>query len=535
MEPTSATSTASIAKEYFDYLGSNLPHQTASDEFYFLPRCEAAVDHMGNLDRLTPIVTTEHLIRVREMLAQLPTDGFQDLEEEIDAITIRESMERFLWQFEKEAVWRTDPTLYLKIPLFAMDEIMSRESIAKDEIRGSMADLLLGLPSFLELGRKNVSRPSEIAVSVCRKMAGDGLAFLRKDVPRFIDEKMSGDILLSGLMRKACEEWGRFARQVSALKDQMPFAMGEERYGETLAIGVGTDLSPAEVLAAAEEGFHETLERATALARSIDSNKDWRDLLTEPPHDSGPEQTLPELYGKEVANLRDFFHSKDVFTFPEHERVHVTPTPSYLTAVRATAAYRAPLTGRANGVGVFQISPLEGSSHLIAMHCPYLSSHETYPGHHILDALRTAHPNPIRRQIESPLFYEGWACYGETLLDELGYVTQPRLQLAQLQRQLWRNLRSMLDVKLQTGAVTILEAQKEIEAIGFSSATAERQIRRFCLSPGYQSCYFLGMREILRLREKYAHRMGLKAFHDTLLGGGQIGFRLVERRLEAAP
>ena len=170
----------------------------------------------------------------------------------------------------------------------------------------------------------------------------------------------------------------------------------------------------------------------------------------------------------------------------------------------------------------------------MSSHSPYLSAHETYPGHHILDHLRIHHHNPIRRQIESPLFYEGWACYGEQLLDELGYVLDPSQQLILLKRQLWRNLRAVLDVKLQTERMTLAQAASEIQVLGFSSKRAQRQVRRFCLTPGYQLCYFMGTYEIDRLREKFGSRLGLKRFHNTLLGGGEIPFHLVEKKLDAS-
>jgi uncharacterized protein (DUF885 family) len=170
---------------------------------------------------------------------------------------------------------------------------------------------------------------------------------------------------------------------------------------------------------------------------------------------------------------------------------------------------------------------------MISGHCPYLSAHETYPGHHLLDHLRIHHPNPIRRQIESPLFYEGWACYAEQLLDELGYVQDSRRQLILLKRQMWRNLRALLDVELQTGKMTVPQAIKKIELLRFSHERARRQVRRFCLTPGYQLCYFLGNYEILRLRERYAASLSFKRFHDILLGGGQIPFDLAEKRMEA--
>jgi uncharacterized protein (DUF885 family) len=123
------------------------------------------------------------------------------------------------------------------------------------------------------------------------------------------------------------------------------------------------------------------------------------------------------------------------------------------------------LTGNTRGHGVFYITPGKEDLELISAHCPYLSAHETYPGHHILDHLRIHHSNPIRRQIESPLFYEGWSCYAEQLLDELGYIQDPRRQLIGLKRQLWRNLRATLDVELQIGKITLTQGANARSAV----------------------------------------------------------------------
>jgi uncharacterized protein (DUF885 family) len=178
------------------------------------------------------------------------------------------------------------------------------------------------------------------------------------------------------------------------------------------------------------------------------------------------------LFQEEIKRLRRFFSSQDIITFPSKEKVMVLQTPSYLQSLRATASYQAPLTGNTKAHGIFYITPGREDLELIAAHCPYLSAHETYPGHHLLDHVRIHHSNPIRRQIESPLFYEGWACYSEQLLDELRYIRHPRQQLIQLKRQLWRILRAILDVKLHTAKMSLKEAAKEIECLGFSPQRA---------------------------------------------------------------
>jgi uncharacterized protein (DUF885 family) len=289
-----------------------------------------------------------------------------------------------------------------------------------------------------------------------------------------------------------------------------------------------------EILEIAQYAYQKTEEKLNATARMIDGQKSWRLIIRENRPSISSFVEVMRLYKKEVKDLRRLIYLEDMITLPPGERVTVLETPSYLQSLRATASYQAPFTGKTQGHGMFFITPGRDDLGLISSHCPYLCAHETYPGHHILDHIRIHHSNPIRRQIESPLFYEGWACYAEQLLDRMGYVRDPRRQLVGLKRQLWRNLRAALDVKLQTGKITLAQAAEEIEALGFPSSRAQRQARRFCLTPGYQLCYFMGMHEIIRLRERFSSRLGLKNFHDTLLTGGEIPFHLVEKRMAAS-
>jgi hypothetical protein len=334
--------------------------------------------------------------------------------------------------------------------------------------------------------------------------------------------------------REVLEAWEGYKAELLQLPSSDSFAIGEDGLRKILAISLGYPKSPGEILEIAHYVYRKTEEKIRALARKIDSRKSWNRILYEGlPSVSSPMEVM-KLFQKEVKSLRRFFYSQDIVTFPLGEKLAVLQTPSYLQSLRATASYRAPVTGNTKSHGIFYITPGKEDLRLISSHCPYLSAHETYPGHHILDHLRIHHSNPIRRQIESPLFYEGWACYAEQLLDELGYIQDPRQQLIGLKRKLWRSLRAALDVELQMGKITLAQGAKKIETVGYSSKRAERQIRRFALTPGYQLCYSIGMYEILRMRKRFSSHSALKPFHDILLGGGQLPFHLVERRLEDA-
>jgi uncharacterized protein (DUF885 family) len=161
-----------------------------------------------------------------------------------------------------------------------------------------------------------------------------------------------------------------------------------------------------------------------------------------------------------------------------------------------------------------------------------LTAHETIPGHHFLDSIRRSLKNPIRRQIESPLFYEGWASYAESMLIEYGYLDDPLELLVSLKRNLWRSARCQIDVGLTLGKLTENSAVDLLKVCGFALQEASRQLDRFRLNPGYQLCYCYGSHEFKQLKKKYGHRLEGKDFHNFLLEGGEIPFHLIARRFE---
>ncbi|UCD71324.1 MAG: DUF885 family protein [Syntrophobacterales bacterium] len=524
----------SIAGDYFTYIGRHLPQQCASDEFYFLPRAEVAIQHLDSLDDLTPGIIQDHIRYVQGLLSEISADKRDDLEEEIDRLLLKQSMESFIREFDDAEGWRNDPTLYVKIPLFAMDQVLSRRDSTPDHVKANLSTIFAQIPSFLRLAVRNLGSPPEISLQVALNMAQDAIHFHGRDIRSLIEERIGENTELVAKNREVLEAWERYKRELLHLPSRKSFAIGEDGLEKILAVSLGYPRHPKEILEIAQHAYQETQKEIRKFASNIDSRKTWELIVYEQlPSICSPEEFL-RLFHREVQSLRRFFYSQDIITFPSGEKIAVLQTPNYLKSLRATASYRAPLTGNTRGHGIFYITPGREDLELISSHRPYLSAHETYPGHHILDHLRIHHSNPIRRQIESPLFYEGWACYGEQLLNELGYVKDPRQQLIHLKRLLWRSLRAVVDVELQTGKITLAQAAKKMETFGFSAKRTQRQMRRFALTPGYQLCYFMGMYEINRLRKQFSSRLGPKPFHDILLGGGEIPFHLVEKRLEAS-
>jgi hypothetical protein len=162
--------------------------------------------------------------------------------------------------------------------------------------------------------------------------------------------------------------------------------------------------------------------------------------------------------------------------------------------------------------------------------------HETYGGHHVQILYQMHNPSKLRRAFSTPMFTEGWGLYNEQLFQETGFFPDERIHLRQLQLRLWRNARVVYDAGLQTGRMTRDEAVKLMtDRVGFLKWAAEDEVDSALARPGYFIGYFMGLSEILKLRDEYHRKVGaaftLRDFHDRLLKIGSLPPALVREEL----
>jgi uncharacterized protein (DUF885 family) len=301
--------------------------------------------------------------------------------------------------------------------------------------------------------------------------------------------------------------------------------------------------TPEEIFAIARQEWLEILEQLESLQTKIDANKTWEELY----HAYTPSQTaeteIISLYGDEIDRLRTFFgqngFSDELLSSP----IEINYTPTYLKSVRGSASFAAAFSRDPQEKSYFyistQFSEQDGKrtdnnlQKRLNREYKMLTAHETIPGHHFLDSFRRKLKNPIRRQIESPLFYEGWASYAESMLIEYGYLDDPLELLVSCKRNLWRSARCQIDVGLTIGKLTKTAAVDLLQTCGFAPAEASRQLDRFRLNPGYQLCYSYGNHEFKRLKQKYGDLLEGKDYYNFLLEGGELPFHLMEKRFES--
>ena len=162
-----------------------------------------------------------------------------------------------------------------------------------------------------------------------------------------------------------------------------------------------------------------------------------------------------------------------------------------------------------------------------------LSIHEAMPGHYLQIWHSNKNPSVTRAVLGSGTFIEGWACYAEDLMIEMGFgADSPLRRLTNLKMR----LRSVTNAILDQGVH--VENWDEATAMKFMTGEAFQEEReaagkwtRARLSSGQLSTYFVGWGEHHALRKEAEAKWGadfaLKKYHDTVLSHGSPPARFV--------
>lgn len=296
--------------------------------------------------------------------------------------------------------------------------------------------------------------------------------------------------------------------------------------------------------------FNRTIGQLEALAKTIDSGKSWLEIANEVKRDHPDPMKMIEAHQQVVDRARAHIIAHDLMPIPWPERCTVvvrqrTPGNNPYYGNFSGASSRPPA---ADGtlLGEWQINPFDPSwdeqtkrDYLLEHDWGVIlvtAPHETYGGHHIQILYQMHNPSKLRRAFSTPMFTEGWGLYNEQLFQETGFFPDEKILLRQLQLRLWRNARVIYDVGLQTGRLTRDDAVKLMtDRVGFLKWAAEDEVDSAIARPGYFIGYFMGLTEILKMRDEYHRKVGaaftLRDFHDRLLKIGSLPPALVREEL----
>jgi len=530
-----------LALQYFDYLSRRFPVMCASDEFHFLPRAENANRYYDQLEDFDSNAIVEFIFKIKEFQQTFGLLAVREeyFENRIDLEILEANAAGILIEFESIQSWQHNPLLYLKIAFIGFDHALTKPAATDEERLDRTIARLSAIPQLLHQAIENIGAVPETYHQAARAMVEDCQRYLSEIGKRF--KRQNFDDLIKGIERvhSALDAFDNFLKAMIPIPDSRFAASSIEA---SLKDHFLSKRSLEDIFEMVSEEWAENLRQLEKLRSKISPKKTWQELYHQYyPPDIGDADTI-SLYQHETARIRSFFRKhgfrEDDLCMP----LELVKTPTYLESVRSPASFAAAFSQDPDEKSFFYItSRLPGPSSQEAtdilikrLHREYrfLTAHETIPGHHLLDSIRRRLENPVRRQIESPLFYEGWAYYAESLLTDYGYADSQIERLVDYKRRLWRSARCWIDVGIPLGKMDRQAAVQLLLTTGFTREESERQINRFQLNPGYQLCYSLGRFEILKLQENWGRRIGREQFHSFLLEGGELPFHLIEERFE---
>jgi uncharacterized protein (DUF885 family) len=446
--------------------------------------------------------------------------------------------------------WKRDPRDYMMFTDVA-------RTVAQPGTPQEKAQQLLPILKLIPAQLGNAQRNLEVYIPRFQElsvfMAQGAVSIFEQDVRQFAATAGASSKEILTANDAAIAALGSF---VAYLKNDLPkkprgeWAIGKQTYDAALKDQYLLEYDSDKLYAFARQEFDRTVRDLEEVAKRIDPSKTWQQLAVEIKNEYPDPKREIEVHQEWVDKARQHVLAKHLIPIPWKERVEVVPRAEYLRKYSYYGNFSRARKPDANGVLVanWMINPFEEQWDAKAKQ-EYLvehdygviivtAPHETYMGHHIQGLYQLHNPRKLRRTNGISIFSEGWGLYNEQLMRETGFFPNDRIVLRQLQLRLWRNARVVWDVGIHTGKMSYEDAISLLsDRVGFLRWAAQLEVDASAKDPLYRIGYFMGMTEILRMRDEYKQRMGdkfsLSDFHERLLKVGNMPPSLMRKGLMA--
>jgi uncharacterized protein (DUF885 family) len=170
-----------------------------------------------------------------------------------------------------------------------------------------------------------------------------------------------------------------------------------------------------------------------------------------------------------------------------------------------------------------------------------LSLHEGNPGHHFQITIQREQKDlpKFRRFGGYTAYAEGWGLYAESepVGRALGRYTDPYQFFGQLEAELWRAIRLVVDTGLHSKGWTREQVLAYMDE-NSSAAEARRvsETERYMAIPGQALAYKIGQIKISELRARAEQALGprfdVRKFHTAVLADGALPLDVLEAKID---
>jgi hypothetical protein len=511
-----------IAGQLYSFLAARFPVCCFSDEFYYFPQALNSREDWSLWDDLSPDAVHDAVTHLKNF--RLSLEGNKAVGEER---CVENSRRLLIWhievlseQLEEIKLHTTRPTFILTVATAGILEALQSENSHALEAR------LGSLPLFLQKAAECLCTVPDLFREAGMEMA--------MDLERWICGL--GEVVNSpthSALQRAVGSVQLFTEKLGQLTTVKKFCLEPDQLERIVQFHSGSGLTIKQALGELEDEERELGHLMKEEGQNLVGAHDNANLIYEKldPIPVPPGGTI-ELLSAETMRLREHCQQLGVTAAEGSPEIQVQHLPESLSAVRSADSYNA-LPGTPYRGGIFYLyggGGLGCTSGFVHPSYRMTAAHETFPGHHLLDTCRWNHPDPVRRPLEHPLFYEGWACFGEELMQRSGALDASYDRFILYWRRHRHAVRGKTDLLLHSGRIELAGAAELLVGAGFEKGRAAETARKYAIQPAYQMCYTIGRRKFHSLfRSKYGER--IPDFMNSILAEGELLFQDLEHVL----
>jgi uncharacterized protein (DUF885 family) len=537
--------------------------------------------HRGaNLDQLLDDFSPTSLDRqkkfyedIRNRLGDASRDKSLSPEDRADYDIMHDQIELALFELDVIQSYRHNPTIYVELIGNGLFNPLVLEYASKPERLRDIIARLEKIPSLLDQAKANLTDAPEIWTKVACEENDGNIDLVEHAIPTALPAELRGDFDRAAKPALAAlRGFQDFLKNDLAKRNRADWRLGPEKYQHKFRYTMGTDLTPEQVLEAAESELKAIRGQMLEVARSLPAAKSAaaRAQTSSGPHEienlviSGTlnriaeKHATPETYmadaKRDLEEARAFVSAKNLLILPARSNLQVIDTPEFMRGIYAVGGF-SPAPALEPQLGAFYwITPIPKTwpakriesklREYNFYHLKLLTIHEAMPGHYVQGEFAND-VEPKRRRLlrglwGSGTYVEGWGEYAEQLMLDQGYLNNsPELRLT-FQKEMLRVLaNAILDVRLQTMGMTDQQALDLMERETFQETEeATAKLQRAKLSSCQLPTYFVGWRDWLRLRDTYQQvnpSSTLQQFHDRALKEGAVPLPVLSRLLTGRP
>jgi hypothetical protein len=520
---------------------------------------QGAGDTLADMQAL--LAGSDRLPDGREPEAESPSEHQTDFEA-LDRRLARGFLRTQIWEYQSSHFHRGNPSLYTGEAVFGLMSLFLTDFAPLAERIEVARERMEAIPTVLAQGRENVRQaPAAWTRRAMRECTG-ALAFLGGGVEKLSTQNpVAGPGFLKSAEKAAAafQDFQRYLETDLLLYPVDSWACGEEALSLYLRQGHFLTQDPDEIVAYAESVSAET--EASLVGLETDIKDALSRLATLHP-------SVDEYYGryqKMWDSVRETAEEQSLLTWPDFP-IRYVPRPEWAREAAPFLYflfYRSPAAFNRPPVHDYLVKPIDitmppeqQEESLRATNDSVIKLnhviHHGSIGHHVQNwhafrsRSRIGQIAAVDCASRIAMFCggtmaEGWACYATDLMSDAGALT-PLEQIAELQGRKRMAARSVVDVRLHQGGLTLEQAADYyVEHAGMDAKAAHGEAVKNSMFPGAAVIYLLGTDAIHGLGKELSVRSGdgfdLRRFHDDFLSYGSIPVSLIaaEMKEKAGP